>query len=177
VDAHRLVDVTAAPRSGSVAATAETLRATLRHHPAGVVVVTAGGPDGPAGCAVSSFTSASLHPPLISLLLHQSSSTCRAVTGTGRLAVHLLGARDQELAARFAERRPGRFLPPVRWCLDEEDVPWIQNGAARLRCTVERTVGVGDHVLFIAEVHAIDAGRAADPLVYLNGRYGVHSPL
>ncbi|KOX21799.1 flavin reductase, partial [Saccharothrix sp. NRRL B-16348] len=41
------------------------LRTALRDFPQGVGIVTATGPDGPVGVTVSSFTSASMDPPLI----------------------------------------------------------------------------------------------------------------
>ncbi|MDG4807575.1 flavin reductase family protein [Micromonospora sp. WMMD1120] len=155
----------------------ERLRSVLRHHPAGVVVVTAAGPQGPAGCTVSSFSSASLRPPLVSLCLDHASTTWAAVRHSSRLAVHLLDARHRDLAARFAGRWDDRFGPATPWHPDDDGVPWLRTGTARLRCTVHRAVDVGDHALVIADVRRIDPGEAANPLVYLTGRYGVHTPL
>ncbi|MEE2047653.1 flavin reductase, partial [Nocardiopsis tropica] len=56
-------------------AEADRFRATLRNHPAGVVIITASVEGRPVGLTATSFTSVSLAPPLVSFYIAESSTT------------------------------------------------------------------------------------------------------
>jgi hypothetical protein len=74
-------------------------RQALGRHPAGVAIVTLAGP---AGLTVTSFSSASLDPPLVSFYIGHGSSNWPAVQQARHFAVNLMGHNHQDTAARFA---------------------------------------------------------------------------
>jgi len=72
-------------------------RQALGRHPAGVAIVTLAGP---AGLTVTSFSSASLDPPLVSFYIGHGSSNWPAVQQARHFAVNLMGHNHQDTAAQ-----------------------------------------------------------------------------
>ena len=67
-------------------------RAIMGHYPTGVTVVTAVDRDGtPVGLTANSVTSVSLDPPLVLVCVSEHSASLRAILGSGRFAVNILG--------------------------------------------------------------------------------------
>jgi flavin reductase (DIM6/NTAB) family NADH-FMN oxidoreductase RutF len=145
------------------------LRGLLRRQASTVTVVTAPGPP-PAGFTATSFTSVSLHPPVVSFGLGRGTSSWPAVNRAGHVAVHLLAAGQREVAARFATSGIDRFGGPTRWHLGPHGVPLLDGTLAWLLCRVVDRVEVGDHTVVLATPLL---GRHGDgePLLYHDGRY------
>lgn len=151
--------------------TTEEIRALLRRQAATVTVVTAAGAP-PAGFTATSFTSVSLHPPLVSFAVARSSSCWPAVERATHVAVHLLAEDQEEVARTFAARGVDRFAGPTAWRPGPYDVPLLDGALAWLACRVSRLVPAGDHAIVLAEPLAggqRDDGAA--PLLYHAGRY------
>lgn len=154
--------------TGGVAGT-HPFRQALARHAGGVAVVT--GP-GPVGLTVTSFTSASLNPPLVSLYVAQSSTTWPGLRQARAFGVNLLAHDQSEVAARFACQGVDRFAPPTRWHRGPLGVPFLDGASARLVCLPERTITIGDHWLLIGLVIGAELGKATAPLVYHHRRFG-----
>jgi flavin reductase (DIM6/NTAB) family NADH-FMN oxidoreductase RutF len=149
----------------------DLFRSLLRRHAAGVVVITAPG-DRPAGFTATSFTSVSLHPPLVSFCLDRASSSWPTVGTASHIGVHVLTDTQEELARTFATSGIDRFAEPTRWRTGRFGVPIIEGALAVLVCRVEARVTAGDHTIVLAEpVDGEYADRESAPLVYHMGRY------
>jgi 3-hydroxy-9,10-secoandrosta-1,3,5(10)-triene-9,17-dione monooxygenase reductase component len=131
--------------------------------PRGVCVVTAYGPDGPAGMTASSVSPLSLDPLLLVVGLRATSRTLAALRAAGRFAVNVLAADQAGLASRFASRRAGpdkygdiphrlRAGAPVI-----DDVPAWAVLDVRARHTE------GDHELVVGAVRAMGGGPGRRP--------------
>jgi len=159
-----------APANRSVASAA-TFRRALARHAAGVAVVTVRGPSGPVGLTVTSFTSASLSPPLVSFYVGHDSSSWPAVRGAPSFAVNLLGAAHADLAARFAAKGADRFAPPTNWYAGPQGLPLLADATANLVCARHASTAVGDHELVVGAVIEVAFGAAHPPLLYHQRRY------
>ncbi len=165
-----------APVTGAPAETpvADALRTVMRVVPQPVTVVTSVYGGEAVGAVIGSFTSVSLDPPLFSFNLQHGSSLREAVEAGAPFAVHILGADQADLAARFA--RPGvsqteRFVGlPDR---DPDGVPVVP-ALARLRGRCHARVSAGDHLLVIADVIAVEHAEAdtRDALAYARRAFG-----
>ncbi|MGW5878728.1 flavin reductase family protein [Nocardiopsis terrae] len=156
----------------------DRLREVLRSHAAGVVVVTARGSRGPVGLTATSFASVSLDPPLVSFYVAATSRTLPGLHEADGFAVHLLGAGQADLAARFAARTGDRFASPTRWSPGAGGVPLLEGVPAVLVCRGHEERRIGDHLLMVGEVvDARSRDGAAQPLVYHRRAYGSFSPL
>jgi flavin reductase (DIM6/NTAB) family NADH-FMN oxidoreductase RutF len=160
----------AAPISGPGAGRldADTFRQALARHAAGVVIVTL---PGPAGLTVTSFSSASLDPPLVSFYIGHASSNWPAVREAGHFAVNLMGHGQEEVAARFARKGANRFGPETRWRPGPSGLALLAGATTHLICARHALVTVGDHDLVIGEVIQAALGRGGIPLLHHQGRF------
>ncbi|MFG2196045.1 flavin reductase family protein [Streptomyces sp. NPDC048639] len=145
------------------------LRTVLRSYASGVAVLTAATPTGPAGVTITSFTSISADPALVSFALADSSSTWARLQGSLWFGLHILGADQTETAERFAGRGVDRFAPPTRWSTGPHGVPLLDGCLARLVGFRYGQVRLGDHHLVICSVEHAETGAPGDSLVHLHG--------
>ncbi|MEC3977402.1 flavin reductase family protein [Amycolatopsis sp. H20-H5] len=137
------------------------------------VVTTTGADGGPRGATVSSFTSLSLDPPLVSVAFDRRSALLAEIQVAGRFGVNLLGHGQDDLAVRFATRGADRFGGETAWFTDD-GLPRLRDAAGWVACDLERTIEAGDHLLLFGLV--TDLGRAdLPPLVYAHRTFGTHS--
>ncbi len=152
----------------------DTFRALLRRQAASVAVVTVAG-DPPAGFTATSFTSVSLHPPLVSFCLARSSSSWPTVARAEHVAVHLLGEDQHHVARTFATSGIDRFAAHAGWQPGPYGVPLLDEPVAWLVCRVAQRVTAGDHTIVLAEPLTGHHGDGA-PLLYHDGRYAALRP-
>ncbi|MGI5259353.1 flavin reductase family protein [Streptomyces angustmyceticus] len=146
------------------------LRSVLRAHTSGVAVLTAMGGTGPAGVTITSFTSVSARPALVSFALAETSSTWALVQHCDWFGVQLLGADQAELAERFAARGVDRFAPPTVWQSGPHGVPLLEGCLGWLVCARRQVMRVGDHHLVLAAVEYVRTGEPGAGLVHVHGR-------
>ncbi|MFF1872502.1 flavin reductase family protein [Streptomyces sp. CB03911] len=145
------------------------LRSALRAHAAGVAVLTAAGADGPVGVTVTSFTSVSAGPALVSVTLADTSATWARLQDCERFGIQLLGAHQADLALRFARPGADRFAPPTAWRPGPSGVPLLDDCLAWLVCSRYRQLRLGDHHLLVGAVEQVRQGAPGDSLVHLHG--------
>lgn len=149
---------------------AAAFRATLARFASGVTVITLRGSDGKDhGMTVTAFTSLSLDPPLVLVCIGHAASIAPALADATHLAIHFLGAEQQPLAQRFAEKDTDRFVGfGTRRGL--HDLPILDGALAVLQCRISARYPGGDHQIVVGEVLAAE-GVEGTPLVYFRGRY------
>jgi flavin reductase (DIM6/NTAB) family NADH-FMN oxidoreductase RutF len=164
---------------GHAAVDPGTFREALARHAAGVVIVTASRrTDGaPVGLTATSFSSASLNPPLVSFYIDRSSTTWPSLRTADHFAVNILAGGQSNLANRFARRGIDRFAPPTTWHPhNQHDLPVLDGACAQIICRPHTTLDIGDHTLVIGLVTAVDTHEGNRPLLYHQGRYGRFLP-
>ena len=138
--------------------------------PTGVTVVTAGGPDGPAGATANAVSSLSIEPMLMLACLDRGSRTLLAVQAANRFGVSVLHAGQEEIARAFATKAPvGAKWEGVAWS-DRSGIPAIEDAILFVACDLRDVIAGGDHVIVTGEVTALTTG-AGDPLVFHGGQY------
>ncbi len=146
-------------------------RQVLARFATGVVVVTGATPEGPAGLTCQSFSSLSLDPPLILLSTARSSSTWPRIAATGRFAVNVLGADQQEVSGRFAVSGGDKFAGQ-EWRAGVLGNPLLDGAIAHVECDVEAVHDGGDHEIVVGRVRALSAPAVdAEPLLYFRSAY------
>lgn len=150
---------------------ARAYRDTIGHFPTGVTVVTATGPDGPAGMTTNAVTSLSLDPQLLLVCFERSSRTLATVRASRRFAVNVLRASDEDLAQVFASKRVGREKFERVTHTEAHGVPVLDTALAWIACALRELHDGGDHVIGIGEIIGLGVGEEGPPLVYHRGRY------
>ncbi len=147
---------------------AGTFRQALSRHAAGVAIVTL---RGPAGLTVTSFSSASLDPPLVSFYIGHGSSSWPLVRVARQFAVNLMGNGQEDVAARFARKGADRFGPRTSWEPGPCGLPLLAGATTHLICAVHDLVTVGDHERVIGQVTRAVIGTCSTPLLHHQGRF------
>jgi flavin reductase (DIM6/NTAB) family NADH-FMN oxidoreductase RutF len=144
----------------------EDFRSAMAGVPAGVVVISARDGAGFRGLTASSFTSASLEPPLVLVCLERLTRTRDAIAASGRFAVSVLERSQEFVAERFAGRAPavGAAWRDVPHDVGESGLPVVRGSVAWFECALRELVVAGDHDIALGEVTG--AGRGpGEPLV------------
>jgi 3-hydroxy-9,10-secoandrosta-1,3,5(10)-triene-9,17-dione monooxygenase reductase component len=155
---------------------ARAYRDTIGRFATGVTVVTATGPNGPAGMTTNAVTSLSLAPRLLLVCFETRSRTLEVVRVSRRFAVNILRAEDADLAAVFASKQVGCEKFAAVTHTEEHGVPVLDRALAWIACELRELRPAGDHEIGIGEVLATGDGLPGDPLVFFGGRYTTLSP-
>jgi flavin reductase (DIM6/NTAB) family NADH-FMN oxidoreductase RutF len=146
-------------------------RAACALFPTGVTVITRQMRDGrPYGMTVSSFTSVSLHPPLVLVCIDRRCGFTADLSVGSPFAINVLREDQQAIAARFASAPElGRFSN-IAWTAGATGVPMLQDAVGAFSCIVENVFPGGDHLIVVAAVQQVwrFSGR---PLVWCDSKY------
>jgi len=147
-----------------------SFRAAMGLLPTGVTVVTAGGPEGPAGATANAVSSLSIEPMLMLACLDRGSRTLLAVQAANRFGISVLHAGQEETARAFATKAP----VPDKWAgvawSERDGVPAIAGALAFVACELRDVIAGGDHVIVTGEVTALETSEG-NPLVFHAGDY------
>ena len=148
-----------------------TYRDTIGRFATGVAVVTATGPEGPAGMTTNAVASLSLDPVLLLVCFDLQSRTLDIVQQSRAFAVNILGAGDEELAAVFASKRVAREKFDSVTHRETHGVPVLDSALAWIACSLVELRPAGDHMIGIGEVIGMAVQDERSPLVFYRGRY------
>ncbi len=149
----------------------DQFKAGFRRYPTGVAIVAASTETGPVGATVSSVASVSANPPMLSFSVSRSGRSGPALTGSDRLAVHVLTESQADVAAAFADRTAPRFTPAQGWTLSQGLPPILDDAAASFYGQVVRVIPAGEAWLVLLEIDAVDLDEAAEPLLHHDRHY------
>lgn len=145
-------------------------RASMGMLPTGVTVVSAAGPDGPAGATANAVGSLSIEPMLMLACLDRGSRTLLAVQAANRFGVSVLHAGQEEIARAFATKAPvADKWRGVAWS-ERDGVPAIDGALVFVACQLRDVIAGGDHVIVTGEVSALETSAGA-PLIFHAGAY------
>lgn len=146
----------------------------MRLWPSGVTIITMLAPDGPHGMTASAFTSVSVEPPMILIVVDRRWRSHAFIAAAGAFCVNILGADQSAWSDRFAGRHgdvPDRFAG-IATATAATGAPTLIDAVAWLDCTVAGAHAAGDHTVFLGRVVAARAAPGAPPpLIYHNTRY------
>nr|BFD89805.1 flavin reductase family protein [Kitasatospora sp. Xyl93] len=173
-----------AARPAAEHVTEEDFRAASRGWTSGVAVVTTRAGEEVFAKTVSSFSTLSLDPPLVTVAVGRHSPLVAAARTAGRFALSVLTDRQEPVARRFATPGAGRALGdftaagafaavPTRTAAT--GAPLVESALAWFDCRLHAALPGGDHTILVGLVAAADHGAGA-PLLYHDARYRVLAP-
>ncbi|MFF0011341.1 flavin reductase family protein [Streptomyces sp. NPDC005374] len=149
---------------------AETLRQAFGCFPSGVVAVCALVDGAPAGMAVSSFTSVSIGPPLLSVCVQDTSATWPKLRDRRRLGLSVL-AEGQDLACRRLAGKDENRFADVQWHSSLDGAVFLDGAAAMFDCSLHAELPGGDHTIALLEIQGLCMVPVAAPLVFHGSRF------
>ncbi len=148
----------------------QAFKHALSQFASGVTVVTTVHEGQRFGLTASSFSSLSLHPPLVLVCLARKAVTHGVIERSGVFAVNVLGARQLEFGLRFAGLVPGlkdRF-EGIETAAAATGSPLLPGVLSWVDCRLWNRYEGGDHSIFVGEVIDLAATTADTPLLYHN---------
>lgn len=149
--------------------TAEDFKAAFRCHPSGVALITADSGGAPVALTASSVSAVSADPALVMFSVSVLSSSAPVLRLADTLVVHLLSAKNLDLAQLGAASGVDRFADRTLWSRLATGEPVFDAARAWLRVRVLHRLDAGGSTVFVGEVldARIDTDAAAeDGLVY-----------
>lgn len=149
------------------------LREVMRRWATGVTVVTAENDGQKHGATVSSLTSISIDPPLVTVTIAKGTRTHHLMQLAGKFGITILSDQQQSLSERFAgelAEDQDRF-EGVNYKYLVEGIPVLVGGLAYMGCSVEYEYDMPKSTLFVGKVVAAELGEGDPPLIYVNRTY------
>lgn len=149
------------------------LRDVMRRWATGVTIVTAENGGQKHGATVSSLTSISVDPPLVTVTIAKGTRTHHLMQLAGKFGITILSDQQQTLSERFAgelTEDQDRF-EGVDFKYIFEGIPVLEDGLACLGCSIEYEYDMPKSTLFVGRVVASELGEDSSPLIYLNRTY------
>jgi flavin reductase (DIM6/NTAB) family NADH-FMN oxidoreductase RutF len=148
----------------------DAFRTAMAGLPTGVTIVTADGPEGPAGATANAVCSLSIEPMMMLACLDRGSRTLLAVQAADRFGISVLHAGQEPIARTFATKAPvAEKWSGVPWS-ERDGLPAIDDALIWIACDLRDVIAAGDHVIVTGEVEALEA-HAGNPLVFHAGEY------
>jgi flavin reductase (DIM6/NTAB) family NADH-FMN oxidoreductase RutF len=139
-------------------------KTALRMIPYGLYVLTAGHPDGRVSAGtVNWVTQASFEPPLVAVGVKTDAHGHALIKESKAFALNILGKGQQAVAYTFFKpaEKQGQTISGEPFRAGTTGAPILTNAPAYVECTLETTVEIGDHSIFVGRV--FDAGVAKTP--------------
>jgi flavin reductase (DIM6/NTAB) family NADH-FMN oxidoreductase RutF len=155
---------------------ATTFRGLLRHVPVPVAVLTTALNGRRDGLTISSFTSLSLTPPLISVSLTRKKPATTLTLDAGHFAINILPAGAGPTAELFAQHHSVPKFDNVAVEEGPAGLPTLTGAVAVLYARVGAIQEAGDHYLITGEVFA-SRDNGGIPLMRYLSRYTEPNPL
>lgn len=145
----------------------DELRATAGVFPTGVTIVSTRQQGRAIGMTVSSFTSVSLHPPLVLVCLARRAAALPAFRVGSPVGISILAADQADVATSFRRPLDERF-DGVAVHDGPGEVPLIEGSAAWLAGRITRIYDGGDHDILLVRPVGLRRG-GLPPLLYYSG--------
>ena len=149
------------------------LRVVMRQWTTGVSIVSTQYQGNQHGMTVSSFTSVSLDPQVVTISLTKSARTHDMIQKAGCFGITILSDEQQRISELFAGQATeseDRFQGLESLTLTT-GAPFIKGGLAYLDCEVIAFHDFGTNSLIIGGVKVTKVGESGKPLIYYDQRY------
>lgn len=148
----------------------QALRSAFGRFATGVTIVTCLDAEGRSvGLTANSFSALSLDPPMALWSLRLNSVSLAAFAASEYFAVNVLSEAQVDLSRRFASSVSDKFAQGG-WSPGLGQAPVLAGAAAVFKCALKQQQDVGDHRLFIGEVHR-HSESSTSPLLFRGGHY------
>jgi flavin reductase (DIM6/NTAB) family NADH-FMN oxidoreductase RutF len=154
-------------------------REVLGRFATGLTVVTTAHGDLRRGMTVNSLTSVSLDPMLVLFCCQRDAALHEPLLASGRWAVSLLAAGQEDVARWFAVRAPtsvDQFAGYAVVPAEHSSAPLLADAMGWIECRTWATYDGGDHTIVVGEVLGLEAGAGDGPLVYFRSAYRTLAP-
>jgi flavin reductase (DIM6/NTAB) family NADH-FMN oxidoreductase RutF len=159
-----MIDIDHLPPDG------DQLRHAFACFPSGVVAMCAMAEGTPTGMAMSSFTSVSLDPPLVSVCMQDTSATWPRLRRCPRIGLSVLAEGHDDVCHALARKGADRFAD-IEWTAMPNGSVFVHGASAWFDCSLHQEFPAGDHALALLQLHALWSEPDISPLVFHGSRF------
>lgn len=152
----------------------------MRQLASGVTLITTAYEGHRAGLTATAVCSVSAEPPQLLVCINGRAETHQVVAKSGAFAVNVLASDQHALAQIFAGTAGvygDRRFEQAGWIELITGAPVLTRCLASFDCRVVEIVPAVTHSIFIGQVEGIRIEPDLDPLIYVEGDYGLIAPL
>jgi len=152
----------------------------MRQLASGVTLITAAHEGRWVGLTATAVCSVSANPPQLLACINRQAETHDMIAESGAFAVNVLASDQQRLAQIFAGAGGvygDRRFAEAEWSTLMTGAPVLSTCVATFDCRLIELVPAATHSIFIGRVAAVQSQAELDPLVYVEGDYGLIAPL
>ncbi|MCG8919745.1 flavin reductase family protein [Actinokineospora sp. PR83] len=114
---------------------------------------------------VSSCTSVSLDPAMLSICIQSSSRTWASLRTSGEVGVSFLSDSQDRLCARFAGAGPER-LAGTDIVVTDQGAVLVPDAVAWFTCSIRDEIPAGDHVIVLLGIESYGTRPGLSPLIF-----------
>ncbi len=149
----------------------DSFKKAFRRHAAGVSIITALTPEGlPIGFTATSLASLAVVPPLATFNMARTAHSWAAINESRRVIVHILGARNRDLAEKMASRRENRFVGDD-WSAGPHGLPLLDSVTGWLVGRIVQRISLNDSAVVIVQIEDGNLGESDAALFYHERNY------
>jgi len=140
----------------------------------GAAVVTATGPEGPAGFLGLSATHVTANPPTMLVSIGLKTSALTAVTESGSFAINYLPKDREDLARLFGgwgDAKGANRFAPAEWTTLTTGSPILSGAIGAIDCRVDDAIERHDVVIFLGRIVDWVHDGTKQPLISFAGGY------
>ncbi|MGW6174122.1 flavin reductase family protein [Arthrobacter sp. NPDC055138] len=150
----------------------QLLRETFAHFPSGVAAMAAEVSGERHALVASSFTvGVSLEPPLVMFAVQKSSTTWPVLRQAGRIGVSILGEDQGALCRQLAGRDKSSRFQGIEAATTPSGAILLPAASLWFECSIYAEHEAGDHEAVFFEIHALQADKERNPLVFHGSRF------
>jgi len=130
----------------------------------GIYLVTVSSPEGVNGMIASWVTQCSHEPPRVALAIRKNRLCHEQIRESGTFCINVLPRESAERIRQFKIADWRKKFDACSYSPSPSGLPVLDDCIGYLDCTVDHTIGTGDHTLFIGTIQAggmILSGRTA----------------
>lgn len=152
---------------------ADDFKGALGSWASGVTVVTTRLNKTVYGLTASSFSSVSMDPFLVMVVIADSNRMSQMIRESGKLGISILSEGQGELSAEFSKsgREPVKSYDSFPTMEMATGCPLIEGSIATLDCELHEAIQAGTHTIMLARVVAVSSDATKKPLMYFRRGY------
>ncbi|MBB3039228.1 flavin reductase family protein [Hoyosella altamirensis] len=150
---------------------ATEFRRVLGRFASGLTVITSIDDAGPVGFTCQSFSSLSLDPPLVLFCVADTSTSWARIAPTGRFAVNILAADQQDVCRALAAPGSRDKFRRVAWNESSFGTAHLAGSLVTIDCRISGVYPGGDHHIVVGEAQGLHDYRDGAPLLFFGGHF------
>jgi flavin reductase (DIM6/NTAB) family NADH-FMN oxidoreductase RutF len=150
---------------------ADAFRVTMRGAVTGVTIVTTCQTGVDYGMTATAFAPVSMAPPMVLIVVNETTSVYEPLCKSGRFCINILGANQEYIARRFSVKPSDQSrFQSGQWLRDAKSPARLLEAKGWIDCAVDSVIHASTHSVFIGKVMRTHSS-GIKPLLYFDGRY------